>query len=99
MLFYEALLSMLTQERAVRYAGELTSKKEIAEKLNRYIKHSASGELYLDVIRESSCERYTAGCAATEVKRPLSYMKACIYESLLTGESVTDAQIMFDLGR
>lgn len=98
-LFYEALLSMLTCRVPQRFAGEHASQKEIAEKVGRYIKRTPAGKLYLDGVGDDACARYRAGCSMAEIKKPLAYMKSCIYEALTVGASATDAQIMFELSR
>ena len=84
---------------AVFSDGSPVTARDVAERLTRYLRHSASrGTPVLCDLEELVRESYEEGCRSQTVRNPLGYCKACIWTALKTGDAALRAQIAHDLG-
>lgn len=95
MLFVEALIDLLSMKKGITLTGDEVSSKEIFEKLSRAVEleeNSANINSVMDEARKS----FKEGCKKTDIKNPLSYMKACIWTALKTGDAKLWANMLHD---
>ena len=97
LLYIEALTDMLSSPKGCRIQGELISAQEVREHMDRYMKTSPSGKVFLDTIRQVALDSYRAACKSQDIKNHLGYMKSCIWNALKTGDIATEAQILMDM--
>ncbi len=94
-LYRDTLTDMLTSATRMNIGGRLISSDEVYEKiLDKLIADNYSCELSLGDLYQQVRDAYTAAAVTTDIRNPASYIRACIWNALQSGDLMRETLLI-----
>ena len=83
-LFVEALIEMCCADKPMALKGSITTYAKVIDKINQLAKF---GDYYVDIseFADPARENYKRAALDQDIRNPMQYMKACIWDAMQTG--------------
>ena len=91
-LFVEALIEMCCADKPMALKGSITTYAKVIDKINQLAKFE---DYYVDIseFADPARENYKRAALDQDIRNPMQYMKACIWDAMQTGSIGTYADI------
>ena len=83
-LFVEALIEMCCADKPMALKGSITTYAKVIDKINLLAKFE---DYYVDIseFADPARENYKRAALDQDIRNPMQYMKACIWDAMQTG--------------
>ena len=83
-LFVEALIEMCCADKPMALKGSITTYAKVIDKINQLAKFE---DYYVDIseFADPARENYKRAALGQDIRNPMQYMKACIWDAMQTG--------------
>lgn len=83
-LFVEALIEMCCADKPMALKGSITTYEKVIDKINQLAKFE---DYYVDIseFADPARENYKRAALDQDIRNPMQYMKACIWDAMQTG--------------
>lgn len=83
-LFVEALIEMCCADKPMELKGSITTYEKVIDKINQLAKFE---DYYVDIseFADPARENYKRAALDQDIRNPMQYMKACIWDAMQTG--------------